>query len=153
LATTGFGVVIPAPDRKLECIAYGAIKTPAHMRLEDRLLVIRQDIMDLVSRHKPQVAAVERLFFNTNVTTAMAVAHARGVILLSLAEAGVEIFEYTPLQVKSKLTGYGMAEKSQMQSMVQRTLNLDKPPKPDDAADGLALCICYYFSRMRGKRQ
>ena len=145
-------MVIPTADRKLDCIAYGAIKTPSHLRLEDRLLIIRQDLLEIIDRHKPRVAAVERLFFNTNVTTAMAVAHARGVILLSLAEAGIEIFEYTPLQVKSKLTGYGMAEKAQMQSMVQRTLNLDKPPKPDDAADGLALCICYYFSKQRGKK-
>lgn len=140
------------PANSLGCLSFGCIKTEAKSRLEDRLMIIRQDLLELISVHKPTVAAVEKLFFNTNVTTAMAVSHARGVILLTLVEQGIAIHEFTPLQVKSRLTGYGMATKQQIQRMVQRTLNLQTLPRPDDAADGLALGICCHMSRQRWRK-
>lgn len=124
-------------------IAYGAITTPAHTDIEKRLVMIEQDLAAIIEKYKPEEVAIEELFFNTNSTTAIAVAEARGVILLTAHKAGVRIYEYTPLQVKSAVVGYGKAEKHQVIAMVTSILKLPKPPKPDDTADAVAIALCH----------
>ena len=142
LATVGWGVI--ESDRgNLRPIAYGAITTPAHTDIEARLLMIQNDLETLIAKYKPDEMAVEELFFNTNITTAIAVAEARGVILCTAHKCGVKISEYTPLQVKQAVVGYGKAEKHQVISMVTSILKLPKPPKPDDTADAVAIAICH----------
>ena len=124
-------------------IAFGAITTPAHTPLESRLLMIERDLTEVIDKYKPEEMAIEELFFNTNITTGIKVAEARGVIIMTACSMDVKISEYTPLQVKQAVVGYGRAEKKQVISMVTRLLGLEKPPKPDDTADALAIAVCH----------
>lgn len=141
-AITGFGV-IDCTNGKSALVDAGVIRTPAKQALEKRLKTIYDEVSQLVKDTKPQRVAVEQLFFAKNVTTAMSVSQARGVVLLAAANAKLEVTDYTPLQVKQALTGYGRAEKQQMQQMVKTILGLGSIPKPDDAADALAIAICH----------
>lgn len=145
LAIVGWGV-IEYKNTRFRTLAYGSLQTPAGMRTEERLKEIYRGMGELISKYHPEAVAVEELFFNTNITTGIRVAEARGVILLAAEQAGVEIFEYTPLQVKQAVVGYGRAEKRQVISMVTMLLGLQKPPKPDDTADALAIAICHAHS-------
>lgn len=142
VATVGFGV-IENNKNQLSLINYGVITTPAHTSLSSRLDRIFDDMNELCSTFSPDAIACEELFFNTNITTGIAVAHGRGVILLAGYRAGIPIFEYTPLQVKQAVVGYGRAEKNQVIDMVRRILKMKSAPKPDDAADALAIAICH----------
>ena len=142
LATVGFSIV-DVEKSKMKLVTCGVISTPAHTSLSSRLDRIFEDMNELISSFNPDAMSIEELFFNTNITTGIAVAHARGVILLSAYRAGVKVFEYTPLQVKQAVVGYGRAEKSQVIDMVRRILALPAAPKPDDAADAVALAICH----------
>lgn len=142
LATVGFSIVDVEKSR-MKLVTCGVISTPAHTSLSSRLDRIFDDMNELISSFDPDVMSIEELFFNTNITTGIAVAHARGVILLSAYRAGVQVFEYTPLQVKQAVVGYGRAEKNQVIDMVRRILALPAAPKPDDAADAVALAICH----------
>ena len=144
-AITGYGV-LEYCGNKFRLIDVGAITTDAGLELSDRLLILNTGLDALISKYKPDSMAVEELFFNTNVKTAIKVGHGRGVALLSAAKAGVKVYEYTPLQVKQSVVGYGRAKKEQVQQMVKVLLNLDKIPKPDDAADALAIAICHAHS-------
>lgn len=145
LATVGFSIV-DVEKSKMKLVACGVISTPAHTSLSSRLDRIFEDMNELISSFSPDVMSIEELFFNTNITTGIAVAHARGVILLSAYRAGVQVFEYTPLQVKQAVVGYGRAEKNQVIDMVRRILALPAAPRPDDAADAVALAICHVRS-------
>ena len=142
LAIVGWGVV---EKRGMQCIpvACGAIRTPAHTRIEDHLLLIAKDMDTLISKYKPEEMAVEELFFTNNITTGIAVAEARGVILATAAHHGLRISEYTPPQVKQAVVGYGKATKRQVIEMVTALLRLPSPPKPDDTADALAIAYCH----------
>ena len=142
LAIVGWAV-LESERGKVRPIAFGAITTPAHTSVESRLLIIKKDLEDIIDRYSPTEMAVEELFFNTNITTGIAVAEARGVILCTAHAKGVKISEYTPLQVKQAVVGYGKAEKHQVISMVTTILKLPKPPKPDDTADAVAIAICH----------
>ena len=142
VATIGFGLV-EADRGRQTLLRYGVITTPAGIPLSSRLWQISQDMSALLSQLQPDEAAVEELFFSKNITTGIAVAHGRGVILLELERAGVPVYEYTPMQVKQAVTGYGKALKPQVQEMTRRLLCLPKVPKPDDTADALALAICH----------
>ncbi len=141
-ATVGYGVVTYIRN-KFTPLQYGAITTDKDTDFPQRLSEIYTDVNTLIDVFKPQAVAVEQLFFNTNLKTGIAVSHARGVILLALQQKNIPIFEYTPLQVKQSVVGYGRAEKKQVMEMTRMMLNLDKVPKPDDAADALALAICH----------
>ena len=150
-ATMGWGVVRQDGNR-LRYVQHGAIVTPAGWEMPRRLGRLFDGVTELVRGYQPETVAVEELFFNTNATTAITVGQARGVALLAAYKAGVEVAEYTPLQVKQAITSYGRAEKRQVQEMVKTLLNLREVPKPDDAADGLAIAVCHAFSsRMGGK--
>ncbi len=138
----GFGV-IDTNGRKHALVDAGVIRTPAHQELELRLKTIYEGLQEIISENKPEIMVVEKLFFAKNVTTAMSVSHARGVIMLSGVQAGVKIVEYTPLQIKQALTGYGRAEKHQIQEMVRVALGLKDVPKPDDCADALAAALTH----------
>ena len=142
LATVGFAVV-DSDRNKMKLVSCGVISTPAHTTLSSRLDRIYDDMAELISTFSPDVMSIEELFFNTNITTGISVAHSRGVILLAAYRAGVQTFEYTPLQVKQAVVGYGRAEKNQVIDMVRRILELPAAPKPDDAADAVALAICH----------
>ena len=142
VATIGFGLV-EADRAQVHMVTYGAITTPAGLPLSRRLYQIDRDMEELIGKLKPDVMAVEELFFNTNLTTGISVAHGRGVILLAAEQLGVPIFEYTPMQVKLAVTGYGKADKKQVMQMTQRLLHLTKLPRPDDAADALAIALCH----------
>lgn len=142
LAIVGWGVIESARGN-IRPLAYGAITTPAHTDIEARLLMIERDLTDLIEKYQPEEMAVEELFFNTNITTGIAVAEARGVILCTAHKLGVKISEYTPLQVKQAVVGYGKAEKRQVIAMVTSILKLPAPPKPDDTADAVAIAICH----------
>jgi len=142
VATVGFGIIdetggVPKPER------FGVITTPAGMRLALRLKQINSDVSELIRAFKPDAIAVEELFFNTNLKTAVSVAHGRAAIILAGEEHGVPMFEYTPLQVKKAVAGYGRASKNQVMEMVRRLLSMEQIPKPDDAADALAIAICH----------
>lgn len=139
----GFGVIDAEPGGKAKLIDGGVIRTPAHQPLDERLIEIYRHIASEIAKTKPTVMAIEKLFFAQNVTTAMSVSHARGVVMLAGKLAGLEIAEYTPLQIKQALTGYGRADKKQMQEMVRVILGLKEIPKPDDCADALATAICH----------
>jgi len=142
VATVGFGIINETGgDPKLK--RYGVISTPAGLRLALRLKQINNDVSELIEMFKPDVIAVEELFFNTNQRTALAVAHGRAAIILAGEEHGIPMFEYTPLQVKQAVVGYGRATKTQVMDMVKRLLSMDQIPKPDDAADALAIAICH----------
>ncbi len=140
-ATTGYAVVEEEAGR-LTLVTMGVISTPAKTPLPTRLQQIYRELLTLVSEHQPDASAVEELFFSRNARTAMSVGHARGVTLLALAEAGLSIAEYTPMQVKQAVTGYGNADKRQVQEMVRMLLALADLPRPDDAADAAAVAIC-----------
>ena len=147
LAIVGWAV-IDSERGNLAPVAYGAITTPAHTDVESRLLMIKQDLETVIEKYSPTEMAIEELFFNTNITTGITVAEARGVILCTAYEKGLKISEYTPLQVKQSVVGYGKAEKHQVIAMVTSILKLKKPPKPDDTADAVAIAICH--SQCRG---
>jgi len=142
IATVGFGV-IDADRGRQKYVTCGIISTPAHTALSSRLDQIYSDLEELIGAFHPDAIAIEELFFNTNITTGIAVAHGRGVILLAAYRSGIPVFEYTPLQVKQAVVGYGRAEKKQVIDMVRRLLNMPAAPKPDDAADAVALAICH----------
>lgn len=144
-AIVGYGVLDFAAA-KFTPVDYGAVTTPAHTQMERRLADIYEGVSEIISRHKPDCMAIEKLFFTNNQKTAIAVAQARGVVILAAALAGVEVFEYTPLQVKQAVVGYGRAEKSQVIEMTRVLLKLREAPKPDDTADALAIAICHGHS-------
>lgn len=146
-ATTGYGLVRLAPDGELVAVKYGVILTPKDDSAPARLEMIYDQLSDLIREHQPETAAVEKLFFSRNVTTALAVGQARGVVMLALQKAGIESFEYTPKEIKNAVAGYGGADKRQVQEMVRALLQLDSIPKPDDAADALAVAITHLNTR------
>ncbi|MCL5952852.1 MAG: crossover junction endodeoxyribonuclease RuvC [Chloroflexi bacterium] len=159
-AITGYGLIVcEGPDSmggdELGLIDYGVITTPAEWPLPRRLLHIHQELTALIQKHRPTDAVVEKLFFSKNVRTALSVGQARGVALLAAAQAGLTVHEYTPLEIKQAVVGYGRAEKRQIQQMVQVLLQLDFVPQPDDAADALAVAICRAHSarleRLKGE--
>ncbi|MCH5158258.1 MAG: crossover junction endodeoxyribonuclease RuvC [Clostridiales bacterium] len=150
-AIVGYGL-IEYENGKLRPLDYGAIETPAKLSTPERLMMIERKTIELVTDYTPDEVAVEELFFNTNITTGIKVAQARGVVLLSLAKMCDNLFEYTPLQIKSTVTGNGNAQKKQVQYMVQSLLRLKETPKPDDAADALAAAICHAFTMRDVKR-
>ncbi len=145
-ATTGYGLVREHEDGSISLVDFGVILTPPDLPMPQRLLELYRQLYDLLLLHRPRSGAVEKLFFQKNVRTALSVGQARGVALLALAQAGIEISEYTPLEVKQAVAGYGGAEKSQVQQMVKTILGLDTVPQPDDAADALAVAICHIHS-------
>jgi crossover junction endodeoxyribonuclease RuvC len=142
-AITGYAVVDENQKGDLNLVTLGVIKTPAHTPLPKRLQMIYDGLLGIIELHQPEASSVEQLFFSRNVRTAMSVGHARGVTLLALANAGIPISEYTPMQIKQAVTGYGSAQKQQIQEMVRMLLHLPSVPKPDDAADAAAVAICY----------
>jgi crossover junction endodeoxyribonuclease RuvC len=142
-ATTGYGIFKEDPTGKISVINYGTILTDPCETIEKRLKYIYQEISQIIHLHRPDSGAVEKLFFQKNVTNAIAVGQARGVMLLALANAGITVAEYTPNEVKQSVTGYGSAEKKQVQQMVKTLLDLPELPRPDDAADALAVAICH----------
>jgi crossover junction endodeoxyribonuclease RuvC len=144
-ATTGFGV-IEGPvgaGQDVTLVDYGAIRTGPGQPMPERLAEIHAGLTELIALHRPQAMAIEELFFSTNVSTALTVGQARGVLLLAGAQAGVPIAEYKPMQVKQAITGYGGADKRQVQTMLQILLGLDHIPRPDDAADAIAIALCH----------
>ena len=143
LATLGYGVIKKEPRKKAEMLDYGVISTPKDENLAVRLCMIEKGLKQIIDKFKPDEIAVEELFFAKNVKTAIAVAHARGIILLTANKECGRLFEYTPLQIKQALTGYGRAEKIQIQQMVKTLLGLKGIPKPDDAADALAVALTH----------
>ena len=145
-ATMGWGLVEDDGSGGLQLVDYGAFTTPKELPLGQRLQMLYTGLSDLIARYRPDTAGVEELFFSRNVTTAIAVSHARGIVLLALANAGVPVEEYRPMAVKQAVTGYGHADKPQIQEMVRLQLGLDQIPKPDDAADALAIAICHAYS-------
>ena len=150
-AIVGFGI-LQAQRGQARLVRCGAINTPAGVPMPRRLVQIQEDLETLIRTFSPDVMAIEELFFNTNVTTAIGVAQARGVILMTAAKLGVEIFEYSPSQVKQAVVGYGKAEKHQVMEMTRRLLGLAAVPKPDDAADAVAIALCHarsHTSRLR----
>ena len=149
-ATTGYGLVRLAQDGSLVAVKYGVILTPKEASAPARLEMLYNQLRDLLNEYKPDTAAVEKLFFSRNVTTAIAVGQARGVVMLSLQQAGIEPFEYTPNEVKQAVAGYGSADKRQVQEMVRALLLLDAIPKPDDAADALAIAITHLNTKRYG---
>ena len=142
-ATTGYGLVRLERDGELVAVKYGVILTPKDASSSARLEMIYDGMNDLLKEYKPETAAVEKLFFARNVTTGIAVGQARGVVMLALQKAGIEAFEYTPKEIKNAVAGYGGADKRQVQEMVRALLQLDSIPKPDDAADALAVAITH----------
>lgn len=141
IADTGYGVISQA-NGKLQVLDYGSIKTDKKLPIPERLKILEQSLSDIIKKYHPECAGVEKLFFCNNAKTAMDVGQARGVIILSLAKYNLPIIELTPLQVKQAVTGYGKADKKQVQQMVKTILNLKTIPQPDDAADALAIAIC-----------
>lgn len=151
-AIVGFGV-LEYNKARFSVVEYGAVTTPTDMDFNQRLCEIYSDLCYIFDKYKPDFLSIERLYFTSNQKTAIAVAQARGVTLLAAKQRGIEIFEYTPLQVKQSVTGYGKAVKKQVQEMTKRILDLDEIPKPDDTADALAMAICHahsYNSRLCG---
>ena len=141
-AITGYGLVRET-DSELELVDYGVVNTPAGQPMVQRLQTIYRELHEVATRYRPDSAGVEKLFFSKNVRTAMSVGQARGVALLALADAGLPIGEYTPLEIKQAVAGYGGADKRQVQFMVATLLNMPDIPRPDDAADALAVAICH----------
>jgi crossover junction endodeoxyribonuclease RuvC len=146
-ATTGYGLVRDREDGSLEAIGYGTIQTPAGTAAHKRLSILFTQLNELLILHRPDSCAVEKLFFQSNVKTAIAVGQARGVVLLAISEAGLDMGEYTPNEVKQAVAGYGSAGKKQVQEMVRVLLGLPEIPKPDDAADALAIAITHLHTR------
>jgi len=146
-AITGYGIVEEARDGSLTALTFGVIQTPAGLEMPARLLILYRQLTDILLLHRPQSGAVEKLFFQRNVRTALSVGQARGVVLLALEEQCLSLGEYSPLEVKQSVVGYGGADKRQVQSMVQALLGLRDIPQPDDAADALAIAICHLHNR------
>lgn len=140
-ALTGYGFIDVSERGDLTVLEYGVFSTPAKQKMEYRLLSLYNGLHEKMLLHKPEYGAVEKLFFSNNVTTAISVGQARGVVLLCMAQAGIPIAEFTPMEIKQAVTGYGGAEKRQVQLMVQSILGLKEMPKPDDAADALAVAV------------
>ncbi|MBX5444683.1 crossover junction endodeoxyribonuclease RuvC [Sphaerobacter sp.] len=140
-ALLGYGLVVG--NDQPQALEYGVLSTPSSERMPARLLKLYEGLSALIRRHAPDVVVIEELFFSRNVTTALSVGQARGVVLLAAAQAGVPVVEYKPAEVKQAVAGYGKADKAQMQEMVRLLLNLDEVPKPDDAADALAVALCH----------
>lgn len=145
-AITGYGLVEDRADGSLNVLAYGVITTPAGMPMPERLLEIHHRLHEILLLHRPVSGAVEKLFFQKNVRTALQVGQARGVAIMTLAACQMQVYEYTPLEVKQAVVGYGGADKNQVQQMVRALLELTEIPKPDDAADALAVAICHLHS-------
>jgi crossover junction endodeoxyribonuclease RuvC len=145
-AITGFGIIEEKEDQTLKVLDSGAIRTSSSLADWDRLQILYQKIREIILLHRPDCGAVEKLFFQQNVSTAISVGQARGVILLAMAQNGLQVGEYTPLEVKQAVVGYGRAEKSQVQRMVTTLLALEITPSPDDVADALAVAICHLNS-------
>lgn len=145
-AITGWGVVHKDPDDTLTLLGYGTVRTPASEPMAVRLREIFQSIGDLLEKHRPDAVAVEEVFFSTNVRTAMSVGQARGVVMVAAALADLPVHEYTPLEVKQAVSGYGGADKAQVQQMTALLLGLDAIPTPDDAADAIAVAVCHLHS-------
>lgn len=150
-AITGYGFVEENERGELHSVAHGVIETPANWPMAERLQMLYQKLSELLLLYHPESGAVEKLFFRRNVTTAISVGQARGVILLAMAQNGVTAMEYTPMQIKQAVTGWGGAEKGQIQEMVRILLDLPEIPKPDDAADALAVGICHLYSQAFNK--
>lgn len=146
-ATTGYGIVRLEQDGGMVAVKYGVILTPKESTASARLVMLYDQLCELIRDYQPQIAAVEKLFFSRNVTTALAVGQARGVVMLCLEQSGIEAFEYTPNEVKQAVAGYGAAQKKQVQEMVRALLALDSIPKPDDAADALAIAITHLSTK------
>lgn len=144
-ATTGFGIIKKTGNEKIITIDYGCIKTKPGTAAGERLKILNRDLGKLIKKYQPDVIAVERLFFFKNLKTAMPVSEAKGVILFTAAKNKIPTYEFTPLQVKMTVAGYGKAEKKQVQKMVKNLLNLEEVPKTDDAADALGIALCYLF--------
>ncbi len=142
-ATTGYGLVRMQPDSTLEAVAFGVIRTSSDDPMAQRLRQLRDELAEVIDLHQPETGAVEKLFFQRNVSSAISVGQARGVAMLALADADVPVGEYTPLEVKQAVVGYGKASKEQVQEMVRLLLKLKEQPAPDDAADALAVAICH----------
>lgn len=145
LAIVGWGI-IDFQNFRFRTLAYGSIRTPADMETPQRLLLIYRELKELIQKYRPEQMAIEELFFSKNITTGIRVAEARGIVLMVGAEMDVKMYEYTPMQVKQAVVGYGLAEKKQVIQMVTRILNLKEPPKPDDTADALAIAVCHAHS-------
>jgi len=145
-ATTGYGFVRDHPDGSLEAVDYGVILTSSSQPMPERLLELHRQLNQKILLYRPESGAVEKLFFQRNVTTALAVGQARGVALLALAENSLPVEEYTPMEVKQAVSGFGGADKAQVQQMVRALLGLREIPRPDDAADALAVAICHLHS-------
>ena len=146
-ATTGYGLVRLTEEGGLEAVSFGVIVTPPNTPAPERLRMLYGDLKDLLTLHRPDCVAVEKLFFQRNVSTALAVGQARGVVLLAIAEAEREVAEYTPNEIKQAVVGYGSADKRQVQEMVRTLLGLPEIPKPDDAADALAVAITHLHTK------
>jgi crossover junction endodeoxyribonuclease RuvC len=142
VATVGFGIISETGGSP-KAARFGAISTPAGMRLALRLMQIHDDVSELILSFKPDAIAVEELFFNSNLKTAISVSHGRAAVILAGEKHGIPMFEYTPLQVKKAVVGYGRASKRQVMEMVRQLLSMDRTPQPDDAADALAVAICH----------
>ncbi len=147
IGTTGYGVVGQDAQGEVVLIAYGAIATEPGQPMPERLRRLHTEVTNLLRQHQPESMAVEQLFFGRNVTTAISVGQARGVVLLAAAQAGLPVYEYKPAEVKQALSGYGNADKRQMQEMVKLMLHLDHIPRPDDAADAVAIAVCHLHSQ------
>lgn len=148
-AITGFGVV-EANGGSFRMLGYGAVTTDAHVPLPDRLEELYTGMQEVIRRYKPDEISIEELFFSKNITTGIAVGEGRGVILLACKQSGIPLYEYTPMQVKQAISGYGSAKKPQVMEMTRRLLHLDKPVHPDDAADALAIAICHANMKRSG---
>ena len=145
-AITGFGIIEEYDDQTLKVLDYGVIRTSSTLADWDRLQILYKKIREIILLHQPDCGAVEKLYFQQNVSTALSVGQARGVILLAMAQNGLQVGEYSPLEVKQAVVGYGRAEKIQVQRMVTTLLALDETPSPDDVADALAVAICHLNS-------
>jgi crossover junction endodeoxyribonuclease RuvC len=150
-ATTGYGFVCNREDGSLESVAYGVIQTPSGVAAHQRLSLLFHQMNEILLLHRPDSCAVEKLFFQRNISTAIAVGQARGVLMLAISEAGLDMAEYTPNEVKQAVAGYGSAGKKQVQEMVRVLLALPEIPKPDDAADALAIAITHLNTQRYGE--
>ena len=142
-AILGWGIINSLNRDNINSVEWGAISTKSSINIEARLFKIYNDLVDVIDKYKPDEIAIEKVFFNNNAKTAITVGQAQGVVFLLSAMRNIPIFQYTPLQVKSGLTGYGVADKKQVQNMLKLVLKLDTIPKPDDAADGVAIALCH----------
>jgi len=150
-ATTGYGLVREDERGNLEAVAYGVVTTPSDWDMPRRLLFIYEQLKEIIQNYQPDSSAVEKLYFQSNVRTAISVGQGRGAALIALASSDLPLGEYTPLEVKQAVVGYGNADKNQVQQMVKMLLNMEELPRPDDAADALAVAICHIHSTVRDR--